>query len=198
MACSVYTSKIRKVCVIDETEAEFVRAIARLVIPTRGVFGVAKLLDHLYLGSRSDAMNIKKLERLGITHILNAIDGTDQSTTSESFYGNKFKYFGFSSDDSYMYPIMNHFEDVYNFIEDARISGGKCFIHCRSGINRSGALSVGYVMVHKNIGPVSAARLAIAERGCVLNNSGFIQRVVKFASERNLLHHDADEVSAVK
>ena len=192
-------SKMRTACELDETEKSYAIALSRLVAKN-GSFpttGIAKLLNHLYLGSNNDARGKSNLRRLGITHILNTIDGTRQTTTSKDFYRNEFEYFGFSSMDTFAYPIMDHFDEAFKFIEAARISGGRCLIHCRSGINRSGALAVGYVMMHNNIGPISATRLVLSQRGIVLNNNGFVQRVVKFASERNMLEKDKDEVTSV-
>ena len=102
------------------------------------------------------------------------------------------EYLGFTSEDDENYDIMKHFDDVYNFIEDARVKGGKCFIHCIAGINRSGCLATAYVMLHKNIGPISAAKMVWEQRGCLLSNNGFIERLVKFAIDRNMLELDKD------
>ena len=89
---------------------------------------------------------------------------------------------------------MQHFDEVYTFIEDARISGGKCLIHCMRGVNRSGALTIGYVMVHNGVGPVPATQMVLAARGNVLSNHEFINQLVKFAAGKDLLTLDADDI----
>ena len=189
---------IKRIVDLNDNQRRYVKAIERVVggaLRTKTQpHKISKLLEHLYLGSQIDAQDIGMLQSLGITHILNTVDGTFQSETSVEYYDGKFKYLGFQSDDLLNYPIMKHFEETFNFVEDARTSGGKCLIHCISGINRSGALSVGYVMVHNNIGPVSAVRYVLAKRGVILSNHGFIERLVKFSAERNLLLLDAGEI----
>jgi len=157
--------------------------------------GMSRILDHLYLGNYQDASDIDKLRSEGITHIINTVEH-NCSKTGAQVYGDEFQYLGFTSKDDERYPIMKHFEETYEFIERAREAGGKCLIHCMAGINRSGALAVAYVMVHKNIGPVSATRLVFAARKPVLTNEGFIRRLVTFAAERNYLDKDLDEITA--
>ena len=89
---------------------------------------------------------------------------------------------------------MKHFDEVYNFIELARQSGGKCLIHCMAGMNRSGALAVAYVMVHLDVGPVTATRIVYKARKTLLSNEAFIRRLVKLSCEKNLLAKDMDEI----
>ena len=49
-------------------------------------------------------------------------------------------------------------------------------------------------MVYKNIGPISAAQYVFSARGMLLSNEGFIERLVKFASEKDLLELDKDKI----
>ena len=180
---------------LNETELLYVNAIVSLVKDRYKFVGrLTKIFNHLYLGSQGDALDKKTLKRLGITHILNTVDGTTGCLTYQGFYSDELKYLGFKTEDQPNYPIMDHFDKTYKFIEDARTTGGKCLIHCMAGVNRSGALAVGYAMVHNNIGPVSATRLVIDVRGLLLSNPGFIERLVRFAADRNLLTLDANEI----
>merc|ERR1711907_62985 len=155
--------------------------------------GMSKILDHLYLGNYDDSINIQKLRDEGITHVINTVEHNCKKTGTE-LYGNEFQYLGFTSKDEERYPIMKHFDVTYNFIERARESGGKCLIHCMAGMNRSGALAVAYVMVHKNIGPVTATRIVYNARKTLLSNEGFIRRLVKLSYEKKLLVKDMDEI----
>ena len=63
-----------------------------------------------------------------------------------------------------------------------------------AGINRSGCLATAYYMVYKGIGPVSAVKHIHDARGMLLSNEKFIERLVKFASGRNLLELDKDKL----
>ena len=85
--------------------------------------------------------------------------------------------------------------EVYNFIETARENNSKCLIHCMAGINRSGCLAAAYYMVFKGIGPISAVEHILQARERLLSNDGFIERLVRFASERNLLVLDKDKIT---
>ena len=89
---------------------------------------------------------------------------------------------------------MQHFEKVFDFIEDARKSHGKAFIHCLMGINRSGALAVAYMMVHKNVGPITAAKLAKKQRNLILTNDHFQRQLIHLANQRGLLALDKKEL----
>ncbi len=113
--------------------------------------------------------------------------------TSQEFYG-PIKYLGFNAEDDDSYDMMQHFDEAYRFIEDARISGGKVFIHCLMGINRSGVITVAYCMVHKKMGPISAAKFVKKARRLILSNSGFQRQIVAFARERGFLHLDQGEL----
>ena len=150
--------------------------------------GPSKVLDFLYLGGEVEATNRKLIRDLGITHVINCASG--YITTGEVFYGNGIKYMGFDAEDEPGYDIMKHYDDVYNFIEDARLSGGKAFIHCIMGVNRSGALTVAYVMQHNKIGPVTAGILVRKARGLILSNYDFQQQVITFARKRGYLSLD--------
>lgn len=155
--------------------------------------GGSKILNFLYLGGDSLATNIEVLLSLGITHVINCVEGYINNT-GPKLYGKVIKYMGFSAEDDVTYDIMQHFDKVYAFIEDCRKSGGKVYIHCLAGINRSGALTVAYCMVHKNMGPISAAKFVKKSRKGLLTNDNFQKQVVAFARKIGLLHLDADFV----
>ena len=156
--------------------------------------GPSKILDHLYLGSQAEATNLQMLRELGITHIINCAEG--YINTGPSFYGDGFEYLGFDAEDDWDYDIMQHFDPVYQFIEDARTSGGKVLIHCIMGVNRSGALTVSYLMVHKHMGPISATKLVKKARSLILSNESFQRQVVAFARKHKLLALDQGELSS--
>ncbi len=76
------------------------------------------------------------------------------------------------------------------YIENARLSGGKVLIHCLLGVNRSGVLAIAYCMLHKNVGPISAAKFVKESRKEVLINEGFQKHLVVFARESGMLQLD--------
>ena len=104
------------------------------------------------------------------------------------------KYMGFSAMDDHDYDIMQHFEAVNRFIEEARDLGGKVLVHCIMGSNRSGALVVAYVMNYWKVGPISAAKFVKDKREVLLSNENFQDQLVRFAWQSNLLEVDKWEL----
>ena len=170
---------------------KYYQAITRIVDNVSVPQGETKLLDHLYLGSLDEAEDVNKLQNLGITHVINTVHNQTAPTTRH-VYGGTFEYLGFTSVDDKRYDIMHHFTSVFEFIERARKWGGKCFIHCLAGINRSGVLATAYVMIHKDCGPITAVKYVHEKRGILLSNHGFIEALILLAYERGMLEKDKD------
>lgn len=155
--------------------------------------GPTKVFDFLYLGGEDEARDRKLLQRLGITHVINC--ASSYVSTGQSYYGDAVKkYVEFDAEDDNTYNIMQHFEESYAAIEDARERGGKALIHCIMGINRSGALAVAYAMVHKQWGPIQAAEYVKNARKLLLSNDGFQYQLISFARDRNLLELDSSSL----
>lgn len=170
---------------VDQELAPYLKKLKRTLQFNRWPNGASKILDFLYLGGQEEATNQEMLREIGITHVVNCASG--YCYTGQEFYGEGVKYMGFDAEDEEGYEIMQHFDQVYHFIEDARQTGGKAFIHCLMGVNRSSALVVGYVMVHRNIGPISAATKVRQARGSILFNESFQIQVLGFARHKGLL-----------
>ena len=170
-------------------DAKYLSKLKRSLLPFSGVpEGATRILDFLHLGGEDEAHNEQLLRSLGVTHIINCAGA--QCHTSERYYGMDFKYLGFNAEDFRRYNIFQHFDEVFTFIESARTSGGIVFIHCLMGVNRSAALVVAYLMVHRQLGPISAAVLVKKQRGTILANSGFQEQIISFGRRQNLLIKD--------
>ena len=186
-------------CSLNQEEMLYVNAIRQICSKRQKIFPpkMTKICAHLYIGNMENAENITNLNENGITCVVNTVEGEYENTkTGKRFYGDRFQYLGFLSLDEESYPILKHFDEVYNFIEKARENNSKCLIHCMAGINRSGCLAAAYYMVFKGIGPISAVEHILQARERLLSNDGFIERLVRFASERNLLALDKDKITS--
>ena len=149
------------------------------------------MLPYLYIGTEQNAKNVSLLENLKITHVINTTDGYIGGNPARlKLYDNHYKYLNFLAQDRRFYYILQHFEEVYRFIEDARINDGKVLIHCSLGINRSGALSAAYIMQRKLQGPLTTVSAIKRLRGCTLTNPGFQEQIIHFANRRGLLARD--------
>ena len=185
-----------RICNLSQEEMQYANAIYHICSGSKHYpKNMTEACDHLYLGSFDDAENVEKLKEEGITYVLNTVkDEFKNMKTGKEFYSGNFKYLGFLSEDIDTYPILKHFDQVFSFIEEARRNNSKCLIHCMNGNNRSGCLATAYYMVFKGIGPISAVEHVFHSRGTLLSNTGFIERLVRFSKNRNLLRLDEDKI----
>ena len=150
-----------------------------------------KILDFLYIGTDENARDMVLLKELQITHVVNTIDGHIKGEPSRrKLYGAQIKYCNFLAQDRQFYYVMQHFNEVYEFIEDARLHNGIVLVHCSLGVNRSGTLAAAYVMLHKQQGPLTTVQEIKAKRGYLLTNPGFQQQLIHYANKRGLLMRD--------
>ncbi len=78
--------------------------------------------------------NLSAVEKLGFTHILNmAVELNLDSTFLES-RGIQVKHI--AADDTINYNIRVHFEEAFQFIEDALAKNGRILVHCAVGVSR--------------------------------------------------------------
>ncbi|XP_053309775.1 dual specificity protein phosphatase 3-like [Spea bombifrons] len=76
----------------------------------------------IYVGDAFIAQNKMRLQRLGITHILNAAEGSSlmHVDTNNAFYsGTNIRYHGIKADDRPNYDLSSHFEDASDYIDKA-------------------------------------------------------------------------------
>uniref|UniRef100_A0A7S3JR71 Protein-tyrosine-phosphatase n=1 Tax=Aureoumbra lagunensis TaxID=44058 RepID=A0A7S3JR71_9STRA len=96
----------------------------------------------LFVSGREAAEDLTVLEATGITHIINC------GTLVKEMYIKKMKYLALAiPDDGNACDISWGFQyQVIDFIEGAWESGGRVLIHCTSGVSRSCALAIAYLM----------------------------------------------------
>ena len=80
------------------------------------------VVDNLYVGDIDDADNLKKLQNLGITHLLTC-------GNLEMFFPDKFTYRKLSIEDSEYEDISQFFDENYTFISEALKNKGTVLIH---------------------------------------------------------------------
>lgn len=69
--------------------------------------------------ARAVAQNKAALQKLGITHVLNAAHSKRGSVGNQSFYGNSFVYCGIPADDSAHFDLDVYFQPAADFIHNA-------------------------------------------------------------------------------
>lgn len=170
---------------------------------------LAPLLGYLLLGSAEDAADLKRLRRLGVTHVLNAAEG--DVVSGPEFYGTGVVYLGIPAEDDEDYDMIRHLPLALEFLEQARQQGGLALLHCNCGINRAGFLAIaaaatapcgistGSLMPGEKL--LAAAKLVkLRRRGLLLTNPGFRKQLVDwwFAAWPGEAKEKYDGVSAFK
>lgn len=81
-----------------------------------------EVFPRIYVGNASMAMNVTRLKRLGITHILNAAEGNSLmhvNTNAEYYAGTGIAYLGMPASDTDHFDLSVYFEEGADFIEKA-------------------------------------------------------------------------------
>ncbi|GAN04698.1 conserved hypothetical protein [Mucor ambiguus] len=146
----------------------------------------SRILPFLYLGNLNHATNPAMLKVLNITHIVSVGEKADLDGSAFEllFLDNLY--------DDGIDSIQSRLANVLDFIvEDARLQGSTCLIHCRVGVSRSAAITICYVMKHLHFSLVQAYLFVRARRLNVI-----IQPNLKFMYEMlQLEQKDKGELS---
>jgi len=148
-----------------------------------------RLLDHVFIGSQSNAEDLRTLRRLGVTHVLNCAGykGPRPFPNASPYEGLGIDYYEFMAEDSDRYDITRHFPESFRYLDAVKRSGGTALVHCALGINRSAAVCLAYMMVDRRLPLLAATRIIKDKRRIVLANKTFQRQLVRFARLRSLL-----------
>jgi hypothetical protein len=99
------------------------------------------IAPYLFLGGSFGNRNPSVLKQLGITHVLNMaveLQPHYEIVNNKRFFRHKH----IMADDTVHYNIRYHFEEAFQFIDEAVKTNTKVLVHCMMGISRSGKLSL--------------------------------------------------------
>ncbi|XP_074097914.1 dual specificity protein phosphatase 3 isoform X2 [Cotesia typhae] len=138
-----------------------------------------EVYPNIYIGDAETVKNKAYLQRIGITHVLNAAEGNrfGHVNTNQHYYRNTpIKYFGIPVSDLPTVDISKYFNDVANFIDEALKNNGKVFVHCMMGISRSSTCVIAFLMIKRNMLCEDAIRLIRKSRD-IHPNDGFLRQL---------------------
>ena len=148
-----------------------------------------RLAPNLYIGNQKNADDIAGLKRLDITYVLNCAGSRrlDFKRVPYPRCARVDAYLAIPAEDRVDYDIMQHFIEVFGFIDKARRRGANVLVHCNLGINRSGVICAAYLMANQHMYLLEVIKLLKAKRSVVLWNKGFRLQLIKFARSRGYL-----------
>ncbi|XP_048843889.1 dual specificity protein phosphatase 26-like [Brienomyrus brachyistius] len=133
---------------------------------------IDEVWPHLYIGNVTIAQNRTALQKLGITHILNAAHSKKGSIGDQKYYGGNFVYCGIPADDSSYFDLNIYFRPAADFIHKAlKEKDGKVLVHCIMGMSRSSTLVLAYLMLYHHLSLHSAIRKVIKKRAIYPNRN---------------------------
>lgn len=133
----------------------------------------------ILLGNYFIAKNKDELKRKGVTHIVNCAQGTkfNQINTDEEYFSDTdIRFLGLQALDIERFPMNKFFQPAADFIDEALANKGLVYVHCMSGMSRSGAIVLSYLMIKRGMPVMDAVKLVRAKRE-IFPNDGFLKQL---------------------
>ncbi|KAG9341130.1 hypothetical protein JZ751_019884, partial [Albula glossodonta] len=140
---------------------------------------VNEVWPNVFIGDEKTALERHNLEKMGVTHILNAAEGKwNNVATGPNYYsGMNIDYYGVEAEDVPTFNLSDFFYPAAQFIDHALSKPeNKLLVHCVMGRSRSATLFLAYLMIHKDMTVVEAIE-HVKERRCILPNRGFLKQL---------------------
>ena len=139
---------------------------------------LTEIIDHIFLGSYSNAKDFSELEKNNIKYILNC------AAECDNIFKDKIKYLKLEIKDQNDFPINEYFEEGIKFIKESISNNdGNILIHCFQGKSRSTTLLMAYLIKYNNEDTNSAYKILKSKRQLTMPNLGFMQKLREYEKE---------------
>ncbi|XP_034563147.1 dual specificity phosphatase DUPD1-like isoform X1 [Notolabrus celidotus] len=156
---------------------------------------VNEVWPNVYIGDEETAKDKYNLKKLGITHVLNAAEGTwNNVDTGAGYYSDmNIVYYGVVAEDVTSFDLSQYFYSAAGFIKETlcnpqsktteniqttgqRSTHDKLLVHCVMGRSRSATLFLAYLMICENM-TVADAIDHVKQRRRIIPNWGFLKQL---------------------
>lgn len=131
------------------------------------------LEDWLYQGNGDQARNADIIHEMDISHILNI--STEHKCAIEGV-----KYMHIKLQDEGSSQLIDHFESIFEFLDEAKRTKGKALVHCNLGVSRSSTASLAYMMLSERCSLLDAYNYLKQRRPISAPNRGFLLQLGEF------------------
>ena len=101
--------------------------------------------QHIVLGCREDAMDVKRMQAIGVTHVLNTC------IQLPNYHPDAFIYHKIPLLDAPNAPIAMCCDVAANFLQRVERMGGRALVHCIAGSSRSVTLAIMHLIVSHRV-----------------------------------------------
>jgi Leucine-rich repeat (LRR) protein len=134
-----------------------------------------EILEGVYLGPIQAAKNKDFLKENNFTHVLTV-------NIMEKLFPESFEYLIVKEEDEPNANLLQHLDNCFEFIEDAKKKGGNVLVHCAAGQSRSASVVIAYVMKTMKMNFKDAYQHVWNSRCCLFVNSGFVKQLELFSN----------------
>jgi dual specificity MAP kinase phosphatase len=138
----------------------------------------SEILPYLFIGNQRDAANKERLNKLGITHVLNVTSHLPLHFEDEGI-----TYKRLPATDSGSQNLKQYFSEAINFIECAHKTNGKVLVHCQAGVSRSPAIVTAYLIATTCKSLTEAFTVVKDRRPIVAPNINFMGQLLEFEQQ---------------
>ncbi|XP_023805346.1 dual specificity protein phosphatase 3 [Oryzias latipes] len=141
-----------------------------------------EVFPRIYIGNAFVAQNTMRLQKLGVTHVLNVAEGTSfmhVNTSAEFYAGTGIAYHGIQANDTKNFSLSAFFEEGAEFIDKGLAHNGgkgKVYVHCREGYSRSPTMVVAYLMLRHGL-DARQALVTVRHKREIAPNDGFLHQL---------------------
>jgi protein phosphatase slingshot len=135
----------------------------------------SQIFEWFYLGSFSNACDIKELRKNKINYILNcAIECHNKNLPKD------IKELHLKIKDIENFDLINYFQEANEFINKCKLEGGSLLVHCKLGISRSASFVIAYLIENNNLSAEIALNFVKQRRNQIKPNEGFMSQLKKY------------------